>query len=257
MVAGVLLAVVIYLGLLAGSGLFVVAGGIGIQDGFEKYRERKAIVDRPVGELDSVAMGEVALRGTALAEGECSKVPIGEQPDAILYRITVDDTNKLESELVEDRHTPRFVLVSDDEEVYVDPGGFTLEIDQEHTWSETIESSDPIPENLKAYVVEHDLPEQGFDRDRQFEYEYLPPGETIYVFGRAVPQEDATGPREKGVLVAAEENHGFISNKPMETLLSERRRAVMKDVAVGIVEAGIGLAVFLWLSGIAQLFLGA
>ncbi|WP_181685038.1 hypothetical protein [Halorhabdus salina] len=256
MVAGTLLAVVIYLGLLGGSGLFVVAGVISVRDGFRKYRERKAITDRPVSELDSVAMGDVALQGTALPEGARETVPIGEQPDAIVYRITVDDTNKLEAELLADRHTPRFIISSGEDEIRVDPSEFTFEIDQEHTWSKTIESSDPIPPDLEAYVAEHDLPEQGFDRDRQFQYEYLPPGETIHVVGHAIPRTDSTDPREKGVLVTAERDKSLISNKSVETLLDERRRAVITDVTVGVLEGGVGLAVFLWLSGIAQLFLG-
>lgn len=250
-------AVVFYLGLVVGSLLLLGVGLLTIQDGFRRYEERSVIEDRPVSSLDSIAMGKTALVGTARPDDDPVRVPFGGEERALLYDLTVRDTNKVDEPHVDERVGPPFVVETDDGAVRVDAGEFTLDLTADRRWEREIGSHEDIPPDLAAFADRHDLPDQGFDRDREFAYEYLAPGDEVFVYGRAVPDEDrdTTG---KAVLVTAHDfEGGFLSNKDVDTLLAERRRSLLRNVSLGVAESVVGLAAFLWLSGIAQAFLGA
>lgn len=229
-----------------------------VSEGFDRYRERVALDDVPVPALDAVAMGPVAVRGTAKPADRTAAVPFGNRPEALVYEVTVEDVNKFDEPLVEDRVSRAFDVESDDGSVRVEPDDLRFDLDEARTWSETVESHEPLPDDFERYADEAALPDQGFDRDREFAYTYLAPGDEVFVFGEAVPDDGRTGAGEKGVVVTSPpERDGFLSNKPLEELLAERRWAVLKHVTVGVALSMFGLAGFLWLSGIASVLLGA
>ncbi|MFA9502035.1 hypothetical protein ACERIM_04560 [Natrinema sp. H-ect1] len=258
-----ILAIFFYLGLVLGSGFLVLVGIQTVSDGFERHEERTAILDRPVSSLSAVAFGETALVGTARADGRPERVPFGGQDRALFYDVTVDDTNKLETPHVDERVARSFFLEPDadaadaDGHVRVDASGFRLDLSDDRRWSTEIASHEAISDDLEAFAEAKDVPAQGLERDREFAYEYLAPGDDVFVYGRAVP-DDRAGGDGKGVLVTVPEGGaGVISDKSPETLLAERRRVLAKSVLLGVLECVVGLAVFLWLTGIAQFLLGA
>ncbi|MFD1563194.1 hypothetical protein ACFR99_06510 [Haloarchaeobius amylolyticus] len=255
-----ILAVVLYAALVVGSGLLVLVGIDTVRSGFDRYEERAAIVDRPVSALESVAFGTTALVGTARPGSHAVRVPFGGQERAVCYHVTVEDTNKLETAHVDERVAPPFVLEADIEgtRVRVDATDLRLDLSANRQLETDVASHEPLDGDLASFVEEHDLPSQGLERDRRFAYEYLAPGDEVFVYGRAVPDEARASADGKAVLVTAhEDGSGLVSDKSPDTLLAERRRVLAKNVSLGVLEGVIGLAAFLWLTGIAQFLLGA
>lgn len=259
-----ILSIVIYATLVLGSGALVLVGIETVRSGFERYEERAAIIDRPRSSLESVAFGETALVGTARPDGGAERVPFGDRERAVCYDLTVEDTNKLETAHVDERVAPPFVLegaaddATDVASVRVDASELRLDLSADRRWSKAVASHDPLESGLASFAEENDLPEQGLERDRKYAYEFLAPGDSVFVYGRAVPDDDAGATDGKAVLVTAQaDGGGVISDKSPETLLAERRRVLIKSVSLGALEGVVGLAGFLWLTGIAQLLLGA
>lgn len=254
-----MLAIVLYVGLVLGSGVLVVVGIETVLSGFERYEERAAIVDRPRSALESVAFGKTALVGTGRPDGHVENVPFGGRERALFYDVTVDDTNKLETAHVHERVGPSFLLETDDEaRVRVDASELRLDLSTDRQWSTEIASHEPITDDLAAFAETEGVPSQGLERDRRFAYEYLAPGDEVFVYGRAVPDDARAASDEKSVLVTAQEDgSGVISDKSPETLLAERRRVLLESVSLGVLEGVVGLAAFLWLTGVAQYLLGA
>ncbi|WP_226480693.1 hypothetical protein [Natrinema amylolyticum] len=258
-----ILAIVIYAALVLGSGALVVVGIGTVRSGFERYEERVAIVDRPRSSLESVAFGETALVGTARPDGGAERVPFGGRERAVCYDVTVEDTNKLEMAHVDERIAPPFVLegaaddATDVARIRVDASDLRLDLSADRRWSREVASHEVLEENLASFAEANDLPDQGLERDRTYAYEYLAPGDEVFVYGRAVPDDDAAADGKAVLVTAQEDGGGVISDKSPETLLAERRRVLVKSVSLGALEGVVGLAGFLWLTGIAQLLLGA
>lgn len=255
---------VVYAALVIGSAGLVVSGLSSVQSGFDRYEERTVIADRPTSSPDSLALGKTAIAGTARPDHRLDRLPFGGRERALVYELTVEDTNKIESPHVNVRIAPPFVLErdtegADDYHVRVDASSLRLDLSDDRQWSTEIASHEHLPPDLADFAAANDLPSQGMERDRKFAYEYLAPDDEVFVYGRAVPDEERTDSREgKTVLVTADENgNGFLSDKSPDALLEERQRALTRHVSVGVVKATIGLAAFLWLTGIAQFVLGA
>lgn len=254
----VVLAVVFYLLLLVGSGALVLVGVDTLLDGFERYREYTVITDWPVASMDAVALGRTAVVGTARSDGRTLTVPFGEQPESLVYHVTVEDTNKVELPHVDERVAEPFVLEGETGEVRVDATDLRLDLSADREWETEVESHEEIPADLENFAAKHAMPDQGLERDRRFAYSYVAPGDRLFVYGRAVPDDERDAVDGKGALVTAHDREGgFLSNKDRQTLLAERRGALLRHFGYGVTEAVVGLAVFLWLSGIAQLLLGA
>ena len=277
-------ALAVYVALVIGSAGLVLSGLSTVRAGFDRYAERAVIADRPRSSLESVALGATAMAGTAWPDGEPERVPFGGREQALVYEVRVDDTNKSGSPHVDERIAPPFVLEpetsaenrgetstrsdtetngttgTDDVRVRVDASNLRLDLSPDRQWEREVASHDPISEDLESFAEERELPRQGLERDREFAYRYLAPGDEVFVYGRAV-SDDAdgdSGAAQKRVLITArEDGEGFISDKSPETLLEERRRARLKPVSIGTTKAVVGLVAFLWLTGIAQFVLGA
>ncbi|WP_267639683.1 GIDE domain-containing protein [Haloarchaeobius amylolyticus] len=253
MVFGVLL----YVGLLVGSFLSVFVGLQYVSDGFQRYREDHAVTDTPISRLDAVALGTVAVSGTVQPLGETVQVPVGDE-DCVCYDLTVrDHTTTAWSTEVDERESVPFVVDDGHGRARVDPAAFTLDLTDDRQASFEVKSYDDPPARVAAFAEDRDLPDLGMSKDREFEYEYLAPGDEVYVFGRATIDETREDEVAKPIVVEGDVGDALLANKVRETLQDERRFSLVKSVAIGVVLSTVGLAAFLWLSGIAQLFLGA
>lgn len=246
---------VVYLGLLVGSGTATLYGIVLVRDGFRDWREFNALVDVPVASLDAVAVGEAAVRGTVRPDEPPTTVPVGDERCAC-YDLTVSDSTDA-SPVHEERDHVSFFVTDGDGRVRVDPTDFELDLSEDRTESFEFASYDAIPDRAKAFHDSRDLPDRGMRRDRTIEYGYLRPGDNVYAYGRVRPDSGReTGPGEKAVVLTGTDV-GFLSDRPREVLRRERRNALARSVAAGVVVSTVGLGGVLWLTGFAQLFLGA
>lgn len=250
-------AIVVYLVLVLGSAWWVVSGVATVRAGFDRHEERTVITDRPLSSIDAIAFGKIALMGTARPDGHVDRLPFGGEERALAYEVTVDDTNKLELPHVDERTAPPFVLETDADDcrVRVDASALRWDLSDDRRWGREVASHEELAPDLASYAAARDLPPQGMERDREFAYEYVAPGDEVFVYGRAVPDESRRSDAEKAVLVTDDDGSGVLSDKSSETLLAERRRALLRHVSIGATKAVVGLVVFLYLTGI-RLLLG-
>lgn len=246
---------VAYLGLLAGSAGALLYGLVLVSDGFREWREFNAIVDVPVVPLDAISVGEAAVSGTIRPNETTTTVPVGDER-CVCYDVSVSDSTDA-SPVHEERDSISFSVDDGDGHVRLDPSDFEFDLTGDRTESFSFKSYDDIPDRASEFHETRNLPERGMRRDRTIEYGYLRPGDEVYAYGRVEidSKREATGD-EKAVVLTADEM-GFLSNKSRADLRDERRYALAKSVVTGVVVSTVGLGGFLWLSGIAQLFLGA
>lgn len=248
-------AVAVYLGLLVGSVLAVLGGLLHVRTGFRRWEQANALLDVPVASLDAVAVGEAAVSGTLRTDERPVSVPVGDER-CVLYDLAVEDSTDAEP-VYEDREWVETYVTDGTGRIRLDPADATLDLGDDRTESFSFRSYDDVPERARHFHRTTDLPDRGMRRDRTIEYAYLKRGDEVYAYGRVRPDERRTaGADEKGVVLDVDAS-GLVSDKPREQLLRERRYALGKSVGVGVAAATVGLAAFLWLSGIAQLFLGA
>ncbi|MFC4549644.1 MULTISPECIES: hypothetical protein [Halorussus] len=245
---------VVYLGFLVVSGGAVLVGVGLVRDGFREWREFNALVDVPVASLDAVAVGEAAVAGTIRPRGSPTTVPVGEGY-CVCYEVSVSDSTDATAVHEERDHVPCEVDDGDGS-IRLDPSDFAFDLTDDRTESFAFKSYDEIPARARDFHETRDLPDRGMRRDRTVEYAYLRPGDEVYAYGRVRPDEKPTDGDEKAVVLTGGES-GFLSNKSREDLRSERRYALGKAATTGVVVSTLGLGGFLWLSGFAQLFLGA
>ncbi|WP_439026526.1 GIDE domain-containing protein [Haloarchaeobius sp. DT45] len=251
------LGVLFYVGVLVGSFVSVFVGLQYVSDGFKRYREDHAVTDTPVSKLDSVALGTVAVSGTVRPLDDSTTVPVGGE-DCVCYDLTVrDHTTTAWSTEFDERESVPFVVDDGNGHVRVDPAAFTFDLTDDRTESFEVKSYDEPPDLVAEFAEEADLPSLGMSKDRTFEYEYVAPGDEVYVFGRATIDETREDEVAKPVAVEGDVRDALLANKSRDTLQDERKFSLVKSVAIGVVLSTAGLAAFLWLSGIAQLFLGA
>ena len=246
---------VLYLGLLAGS---LIAVGVGLQsvgDGFRRWREFNALADVPVASLDAVAVGEVAVTGTVVADESPTTVPVGDER-CVCYDLAVNDSTDV-TPVHEERESVSFSVSDGHGRVRVDPSDFELDLTDDRRESFEFKSYDEVPERATAFHESRDLPDRGMRRDRTVEYAYLRPGDEVYAYGRARPDPERDAAPDEKALVLEGGEAGFLSNRSRAALRRERRFALVKSVVWGATVATVGLAGVLWLSGFAQLFLGA
>lgn len=249
------LAVVLFLLVLGGSFFGVLWGLVSILEGFDRYAEWNALRDVPAPKLDSFAYGQMTVEGRIEPLEDTIRTPIGAN-DCVLFDIRVQDVSSTSSEtLFDERQARPFAIASDAGQIRVDPS-IELDLSDERTVSEKIESHEGRPSQILAFDRANGIEERGAGHDRRYEQEYVAPGDRVVAHGRAVPDEQYTRPAKPAVL---EEGTGpsFLSDNSRDELISDRRWALVRSVGMGVITATASLAIFLWFSGIAQLFLGA
>lgn len=243
----------LYLGLIGGSLLAVLFGLARVGEGFQRWRQATALHDVPIASLDAVSIGEAAIVGRLEGSERDCTVPVADQQCVCYDLDVIDSTDTLP--VHEERDAATLFVTTDDGRLRIDPAGFEFDLTDDRTGSLSFKSYDDPPDEAVAFAEEHDLPDQGMRRDREFRYEFLRDGDEVYAYGTVEPDpEREAGADEKAVVLVAGDD-GFLSNKSTATLLRERRFTLARSVVVGVVVGTVGLAAFLWLTGIAQLFL--
>lgn len=249
------LGIVLYLLVLGGSFFGVLWGLVRISEGFDRYAEWNALRDVPPPSLDSFAYGPVTVEGwIEPLEGTLS-TPIGAD-DCVLYDVRVLDVSTTSSEtLFDERRSRPFAIATDDGRIRVDHS-VDLDVSEDRTVDETVESHEGRSPEILAFDRVNGVEERGKGHDRRYEQEHVAPYDRVVAHGRAVRDEEYTEPSKPALL---EEGTGpfFLADGSVEEVLSDRRWALARSVGLGVTVATVSLTVFLWFSGIAQLFLVA
>ncbi|QLH83877.1 hypothetical protein [Halosimplex pelagicum] len=248
---------VAYAGVVLLTGVGVLWGIGSLLVGFDRFEEARAIRTTPVASLDSVAVGPAAIRG------EVEPVA-GPETDiygceaAVAYDLTVTDFENSQSTTPVDRSRVRtFDVTTDEGSIRVEDAVFDLHVSDERSWTENRESYRTPDEELWRFEREWGLGELSAGEERTYEAEYLCPGDEVYVYGTVEVDDDREGDEGKPLVLTDRDGLAFASDRDPDALLRERRFALAKDGAVGVLVGTVSLAAFLWLTGIAQVFLGA
>lgn len=251
------LAFVLYAGLVILSGLGVLWGLGSILMGVERYRENAAIRDTPIAKLDSVAVGPSAVQGTIEPVGRPEK-RLCPCDAAVAYELSVTDNGSTDSRTpLHHSHTVPFDIVTDEGAVRVSDDEFEYLVSESREWRCERESYETPDEDLWQFERDWNLNELRKGDERVYEARYLCPGDEVYAYGTAELDERRTDSEAKPLVLTDRDGTFFVSDRDPDALLRERRFALAKEFAVGAVASSVSLAAFLWLTGIAQVFLGA
>ncbi|WP_459194207.1 hypothetical protein [Halosimplex sp. J119] len=251
------LGVVLYAGLVIGSGFGVLWGIGSLLIGFDRYREGTAIRDTPISPLDSIAVGPVAVRGEIEPVGS-PETRMYDCPECVAYDLSVRDFGSGDSRTHVDRtRVIPFDIATDDGSIRVDDDAFDFLASDEREWKRERESYESPDEDLWHFERSWDIDELRTGDERVYEATYLCPGDEVYAYGTAEIDERRIDDADKPLRLTDRDGTFFVSDREPDALRRERRFALAKEVAVGVVAATVSLTAFLWLTGIAQLFLGA
>lgn len=250
------LVAVFYVLLLGGSVVGFLLGIGWIYRGFDRYTERLVIHDLPTSPTGSVALGPVGVEGTVRPLEDPIRTPLGAE-ECVLYELDVYDAGPTSvGKPVDEQRRVRFAIEDERGSIEVADEPVTVDVSDARSFEESVESHEARSPAVIAYDRANDLePERA--HDRTYEQAHVRPGDYVYAFGVATDAETGSND-EKAVSLAADPSGLlFLSDRTPDELLGERRWAVGKSVASGGALAVVSLAVFLWMSGLAQLVLGA
>ncbi|AGB17059.1 hypothetical protein Halru_2477 [Halovivax ruber XH-70] len=257
----------LYVGVLVFSFLGIFYGIVVVLNGFKRYRQAVLIADTPASKLDSVATGPAAVSGTVEPTRRPLVVPIVERP-CVAYELTVSDAGAGSTRTpCEERRHLSFALRDETDTVRVTADAVAdadvdLTLDRQRELE--VKSFEESPAPVARFERDRNLPSRGMTFDRTYELSWIEPGDEIYVYGRVEPDTTAATPdgnrpadyhAKKRVAAGADAPEPFLSNKVPEAILTERKYGLAKALAKGIVVAAVSLPVFLFVSGIAPVFL--
>jgi len=252
-----LFGILLYLGILALSGFGVLWGIGSILMGFDRYEEEHAIRTTPLSELDSIAAGPTAVRGRIEPAGR----HIGTLYDCeacVAYKLTIEDAGSDSSRThVNKSEAVPFDIVTDEGSVRVCNAEFDFHVSEDRRWNEKRKSHTSPDDKLARFERDWQIPDLRAGDDRRYEMAYIEPGDTVYAYGTAELDNSLSGEQSKPLVLTGRDGLFFLSDQDPDELLRERRFVLAKNGLLGIAVAVISLAVFLWLTGIAQIFLGA
>ncbi|MEY7850459.1 hypothetical protein AB7C87_14825 [Natrarchaeobius sp. A-rgal3] len=257
MILGVFLYVVVLIASVSG----IVIGVTTVAKGFARYRQAVTITDTPLSSPDAVAVGPAAVSGTVSA-GSPLAVPIA-GTDCVAYDLSVRDSGYASNRRpYDERRAAPFSIETETGRIEVSADAVEaaeFDLTEERRDERTVESYENPPKRVVSFERTRNLPERGMQYDRTFDLAWIEPGDDIYAFGRVDANTDletdgaTTG--SKGAILRDGDVTPFFSDKAPEKLLRERRFTLAWSVCTGLVLATVSLVVFLWLSGIAPLFL--
>ncbi|TYT63230.1 hypothetical protein [Natrialba swarupiae] len=256
-----ILAVFLYAALLIASASGTVVGVVTVAKGFARYRQAVTITDTPLSSPDAVAVGPAAVSGTVSTGSPLAVPVIG--GDCVAYDLSVRDSGYGSSRRpLSERRVASFSLETESGRIEVSPEAVEaaeFDLSEERRAERTVESYENPPEQVVSFERTRNLPERGMQYDRTFDLAWIEPGDELYAFGRVDAntglETDGGTAGSKGTILRDGDVTPFFSDKPPEELLRERRFGLVWSVCKGLVVATVSLVVFLWLSGIAPLFL--
>mgnify|MGYP000572025257 CR=1 FL=1 len=250
-------AYVLYAGLILASGVGVLWGVGSLLVGLDRYEEEHAIRTMPVASLDSVAVGPAAVRGRVEpVEGTIGSIPTS--GECVAYDLSVRDSGSDGSETrVERASLVPFDLVTDEGSVRVREAGFDFHVSDDRQWALDRKSNEGRDAAVRRFERDWELPALSSGYERLYRASYLCPGDEVYAYGTVDVDDSRADERDKPLELTGRNDLFFISDRSPDALLRERRFALAKDGLLGVVVATVSLAAFLWLTGLAQLVLGA
>jgi hypothetical protein len=254
---GALFGVIVYLGLIFLSFVGVCYGPFRIYDAFRAYDERTVVRDTPLSSPSSLAFGPAAVRGRVEVEDEPLRAPLG-GADCVAYDLEVRQTSGDSMRtLADDQQGVSFFLATEDGRVRVDPRGARLDVTGEGRLEREVDSHESRPPALLAFDRANGFEDRPAGADRTYEQSTIRPGDELYVHGRAERDDRADRETAKPAVLVAGEGPFLLADRGPEELVAERRWSLLKAVGLGVPVSAVSLAALLWLTGIAQVFLGA
>lgn len=254
---GLLVGVVAYVLLIVVSGAGVLWGIGALLEGMDHYRVSAAVRTTPVAQLDSVAVGPTAVSGRIdPVSSPFSPLHVTEQ--CVAFDLSVEDISSGTSRThVDRRELAPFDIVSETDSIRVRDAEIDLLVSEDRQWERERKSHEPASAPLEAFERAWDVPELRSGDTRQYVATYLEPGDMVFAYGTADVADGLDGDDEKPLVLTDRDDVFFISDRDPDELLRERRFALAREAIVGVTVSTVSLAAFLWLTGIAQVFLGA
>lgn len=252
----VVLGFVVYALLVALSFAGILVGVGSLLIGFDRFREERAIRTTPLSSLDSVALGPVAVSGTVEPIGSTIPTMYG-CDECVAYEVRVVDSGSDGSDARIDRSAVvPFDVATDQGSIRLRESCFEIHASDERSWNDDRESYEQPERAVWEFERAWGIDDLRAGDDRDYEAAYLCPGDEVYAYGTAELDETRDG-SGKPLVLTDRDGLCFLSDEDPATLRQERRWALAKNVAIGVPVATASLAAFLWLTGFAQIFLGA
>ncbi|WEL16457.1 E3 Ubiquitin ligase family protein [Halorhabdus sp. SVX81] len=249
-------ALVFYAGLIIVSALGVLWGIGALLEGMDHYRVSAAVRTTPVAQLDSVAVGPTAVSGRVEpVSSPFSPLHVTEQ--CVAFDLSVEDISSGTSNThVDRRELAPFDIVSEAGSIRVRDEEIDLLVSDSRRWEHERDSHERASEPLESFERAWEIPDIRSGDTRQYEATYLEPGDSVYAYGTADVADGLEEDDEKPLVLTDRGDVFFISDRDLDELLRERRFALAREALMGVTVSTVSLAAFLWLTGIAQVFLG-
>lgn len=228
---------------------------------FTTLRTTWLVRNTPTSTVHSMAVGRTEVEGTARPAGDSFPQPFT-QGSAVLgeYRIlrhdpdpdgqqsgwTTTETGTIAAPFTLDDGTGEVrVAASEDAELFVS---------ETNTTAVTVPANEPEPPAVRRFLAEYtdrDVDPDGDgpidDRKHRYVQEVIPPGESVYVLGRATPRDDATGVDADRLEIHADDDTGrfVISDAGQPAVLTELRRRIPVLLVLGLVLSIVGFRLLL------------
>jgi len=252
-----LFAVVFYALLVIFSGIGVLWGIGALLEGMDHYRVSAAVRTTPVAELDSVAVGPAAVTGR-IEPISSPFSPLHIADECVAFDLTVEDFSSGSSRThVDRRELVPFEVASETGSIRVRDREIDLLVSDNRQWEHERKSHESASGPLAEFERAWNVPELRGGDTRQYEATYLQPGDMVYAYGTVDVADGLDEDSEKPLVLTDRDGVFFISDRDPDELLRERRFALAREALMGVTVSTVSLAAFLWLTGIAQAFLGA
>ncbi|MBU0535924.1 MAG: E3 ubiquitin ligase family protein [Nanoarchaeota archaeon] len=155
--------------------------------GIIQYKKRMDIIYTPTSTVRGAAMGEVELKGQALATEVLNAPYTGEKCIGYSFKVTETrssgDSSYTET-LKSDYKIPKFYFNDDTGKVLVDPTGMELNVSP--SFSFTSSPFKPIPDEISQKLLSFGITRSGRQRNQlNIEERIIPLGKKLYLFGNA------------------------------------------------------------------------
>lgn len=247
----------LWAGIIVGTGLGVLAGIGYLLIGFDRFEEERAIRTTPVASLDSVAVGPTAVQGEIQpVDREIESLYACDS--CVAYELDVTDVGSDRSQTRIDRTAVApFDIVTDEGSIRVAESGFDFHVTADRRWKHERKSHQPADAQLRRFERNWELPPLRTGDTRQYSASYLCPGDEVYAYGTADIDDNRSDGSAKPLVLTDRDDLFFVSDRSEAELLRERRFALAKKGILGVCVSVVSLALFLWVTGIAHIFLGA
>lgn len=226
--------------------------------GFREYRRRSLVANTPTSKVRSLAVGVVEVEGDAKAVEEALKAPLSGN-DCVLYEYEIEEYRSSgdDSDWVtidSGKKEQPFYIDDGTGEVVVDPSGADLRLPRDERYR--VGSFDELPDTAQGFVRDNPdvdtQTDEWFEEDRRYTERQIAAGQTVYVFGKALPRvghSSATNPDNAVINTDRNTPMFVISDRSESEVMSSMTKRVLGAVLGGFVLAVGGFAALLFFVG--------